>query len=110
MLRLSMTRWIVSASGYWSANWQTTCANSNPERSGVAKVKWRPALGSTAQKTLARATTLVFAIVSCLPPWLGWRRWADVGVKGNWLLIQAHHGRLGVNTAVHTSPARLPSW
>ncbi len=24
-----------------------------PERSGVAKVKWRPALGSTAQKTLA---------------------------------------------------------
>jgi len=28
-------------------------ANSKPERSGVAKVKWRPAFGSTAQKTLA---------------------------------------------------------
>ena len=29
------------------------CANSNAERSGVGKVKCRPALGSTAKKTLA---------------------------------------------------------
>src|SRR5215831_9544409 len=53
MLRLSSTKWIVSASGYCIASWNTTCANSNPDRSGVGNVKWRPAFGSTAQKTLA---------------------------------------------------------
>src|SRR5229473_835518 len=35
------------------ARWKATCANSNAERSGVGKVKCRPALGSTAQKTFA---------------------------------------------------------
>src|SRR6266478_6159933 len=35
------------------AKWNATCANSNAERSGVGNVKCRPALGSTAQKTLA---------------------------------------------------------
>ena len=48
-----MTKWMLSASGYARAKRKRTCANWNPERSGVAKVKWRPALGSTAQKTLA---------------------------------------------------------
>jgi hypothetical protein len=48
-----MTRWIVFASGYASAKVTQPWANSKPERSGVGKVKWRPALGSTAQKTLA---------------------------------------------------------
>jgi hypothetical protein len=32
---------------------QATRANSKADRSGVGEVKWRPALGSTAQKTLA---------------------------------------------------------
>src|SRR5437763_14266300 len=53
MFRLSSTKWIVFASGYAIANVTATRANSKPERSGVAKVKWRPAFGSTAQKTLA---------------------------------------------------------
>src|SRR5215813_5293451 len=53
MLRLSITKWMVLASGYASANSTVTRANSKPERSGVGKVKCRPALGSTAQKTLA---------------------------------------------------------
>src|SRR6266849_2808704 len=44
---------MVWASGYANAKVTTTWANSKPERSGVAKVKWRPALGSSAQKTLA---------------------------------------------------------
>src|SRR6266700_1390995 len=35
------------------AKWKATCANSNADRSGVGKVKCRPAFGSTAQKTLA---------------------------------------------------------
>src|SRR6266851_5778513 len=51
MFRLSITRWMVSASGYCIAKWKGICANSNAERSGVGKVKCRPALGSTAQKT-----------------------------------------------------------
>src|SRR5215471_17678306 len=44
---------MVLASGYASAKETATWANSKPERSGVAKVKCRPAFGSTAQKTLA---------------------------------------------------------
>src|SRR3954447_16471993 len=44
---------MVFAAGYCSARRERTCANSHPERSGVGKVKCRPALGSTAQKTLA---------------------------------------------------------
>jgi hypothetical protein len=44
---------MVLAFGYSSARLTTTLANSKPERSGVGKVKWRPAFGSTAQKTLA---------------------------------------------------------
>src|SRR6476659_7776212 len=44
---------MVLASGYSRANLTATWANSKPERSGVGKVKWRPAFGSTAQKTLA---------------------------------------------------------
>src|SRR5215510_11334018 len=53
MLRLSITKWMVVASGYASANSTVTRANWKPERSGVGKVKCRPAFGSTAQKTLA---------------------------------------------------------
>src|SRR5579863_9541100 len=53
MFKLSITRWMVFASGYASAKVTATWANSKPERSGVAKVKCRPAFGSTAQKTLA---------------------------------------------------------
>ena len=52
-LRLSMTRWMVSATGYVRRISSRDLANSDAERSGVAKVKWRPAFGSTAQKTLA---------------------------------------------------------
>src|SRR6266851_3738875 len=44
---------MVWASGYANAKVTTTWANSKPERSGVGKVKCRPAFGSTAQKTLA---------------------------------------------------------
>src|SRR5450755_2194605 len=44
---------MVSAAGYRQANSKATCSNSRAERSGVANVKCRPALGSTAQKTLA---------------------------------------------------------
>ena len=50
---MSITKWIVSAFGYCKAKWNRTCANWNPDRSVVGKVKCRPALGSTAQKTLA---------------------------------------------------------
>src|SRR4051794_17502117 len=53
MFRLSSTKWIVSASGYAIAKVTATRANSKPERSGVGKVKWRPAFGSTTQKTFA---------------------------------------------------------
>src|ERR1017187_1159062 len=53
MFRLSSTRWIVSASGYAIATATATRANSKPERSGVAKVKWRLAFRSTAHKTFA---------------------------------------------------------
>src|SRR3974390_245966 len=53
MFRLSITKWMVFASGYANAKVTATWANSKPERSGVAKVKCRPAFGSTAQKTLA---------------------------------------------------------
>src|SRR5665811_2598813 len=53
MLRLSMTKWMVFASGYCIARWQATWANSKADLSGVGKVKCRPAFGSTAQKTLA---------------------------------------------------------
>src|ERR1700730_14810870 len=44
---------MVLASGYSITKLTTVRANSKPERSGVAKVKCRPAFGSTAQKTLA---------------------------------------------------------
>src|SRR5215467_7552271 len=44
---------MVSACGYAIARVTATRANSKPERSGVAKVKYRPAFGSTAQKTFA---------------------------------------------------------
>src|SRR5260370_38158115 len=44
---------MVLAAGYSNAKVTRTWANSKPERSGVAKVKCRPAFGSTAQKTLA---------------------------------------------------------
>jgi len=44
---------MVAASRYCIASSQTTRANARAERSGVAKVKWRPAFGSTAQITLA---------------------------------------------------------
>src|SRR5947209_7923578 len=44
------TKWIVSASGYAIAKVTATRANSKPERSGVAKVKWRPAFGSRHRK------------------------------------------------------------
>src|SRR5512135_2844253 len=53
MLRLSRTKCTVSASRYCIASSQATRANSKAERSGVGKVKCRPAFGSTAQKTLA---------------------------------------------------------
>src|SRR5215813_7985013 len=53
MLRLSRTKCTVLASRYCIANSQATRANPKADRSGVAKVKWRPAFGSTAQKTLA---------------------------------------------------------
>src|SRR5450631_2762395 len=53
MFKLSITRWMVAASGYWRANSKATCANSTAERSGVGNVKCRPAFGSTAQKTSA---------------------------------------------------------
>src|SRR5690242_5268521 len=51
--RIVQSRWIVAASEYAIARLTATRANSKPERSGVGKVKWRPAFGSTAQKTLA---------------------------------------------------------
>src|SRR5829696_7783837 len=44
---------MVVAFWYRIARWNSTCANWYPERSVVGKVKWRPALGSTAQNTLA---------------------------------------------------------
>src|SRR5215472_15663495 len=53
MLRLSRTKCMVSESRYCIASSQMTRANSKAERSVVAKVKCRPAFGSTAQKTLA---------------------------------------------------------
>ena len=39
MFRLSITKWMVFASGYAMASVTATWANSKPERSGVAKVK-----------------------------------------------------------------------
>ena len=39
ILRLSITRWMVPASGYWRTNCAATCANSKAERSGVV---WLP--------------------------------------------------------------------
>src|SRR5438876_282146 len=44
---------MVLAAGYCIARLQANRANSKADRSQVGKVKWRPALGSTAQKTLA---------------------------------------------------------
>ena len=48
-----MTKWIVRALGTATIRSTGHLANSDPDRSGVARVKCRPAFGSTAQKTLA---------------------------------------------------------
>src|SRR5215469_7158047 len=87
MFRLSNTKWMVFASVYANAKVTATWANSKPERSGVAKVKCRPAFGSTAQKTLA-AAAFVFVIPARFPAWSCRRGWSHIGVQGDGLLIQ----------------------
>jgi hypothetical protein len=52
-LLVGSARWMVWASGYCLTMCATNCANSQPERSGVAVVKCRPVFGSTAPKMLA---------------------------------------------------------
>ena len=56
------TKWMVLTSTYSMAIWKASWANSKAERSGVAKVKWPSALGSTAQKTLAVPRRSYFVI------------------------------------------------
>src|SRR5690348_13487396 len=96
MLRLSITKWMVFASGYADAKVTATWANSKPERSGVAKVKCRPAFGSTAQKTLAVPHPLYFVILACFPSWHRRRAWPHIGVQSDRFLIQTNYRLFGV--------------
>src|SRR5215831_2510220 len=89
MLRLSITKWMVLASGSASASSTVARANSEPERSGVVKVKCRPAFGSTAQKTLAvprRSYSLSRRPSGCCR-----RRGSHIGVQGDRFLIQTDY-------------------
>lgn len=90
-----MTRWMVPASGYCMVHSKATCANSNPERSGVGKVKWRPAWGSTAQNPLA-APRLVFVIPSGFASRCGGRARTNIGMQRDRFFIHAHHRLLGI--------------
>jgi hypothetical protein len=66
----------MSASRYCMDSSQATRTNSNAERSGVANVKWRPAFGSTAQKTLVvPQCSYSLSRRASHPSWLG--RWAE---------------------------------
>src|SRR5260370_11043382 len=71
-----------------------TRANSGAERSGVGKVKWLPALGSTATKTLAVPQRLYS--LSRLPTWPGraGRGTPQIRMERDRLFVQANH-RLG---------------
>ena len=50
--KLSITKWMVSASGY-GGDLQQVIGELGGERVGVTLVKCRPVLGSTPQNTLA---------------------------------------------------------
>src|SRR6516225_872870 len=45
-------------------------------------------------ENISRAASFILVIAPSFPSRLGWRRRADVGMQGDWLLIQTHH-RLG---------------
>src|SRR5215471_14785327 len=87
---------MVLTPGYCRASSKLTRANWRPERSAVGKVKWRPALGSTAQNTWAVPERRYWlSPLASLPGWRPPDR-AQVGRQSHWLLIQAHHRLLGV--------------
>src|SRR5215472_4242814 len=96
MFRWSNTKWMVFASGYAIANVTATWANSNPERSGVAKVKWRPALGSTAQKTLAVPQRSYSLSRRASRPGAAGEVGRTIGVQGDRLFIQTDYRLLRV--------------
>ena len=89
--KLSNTKWMVFASGYASATVTATWANLNPERSGVAKVKWRLAFCLYREENIGGPAALVFVVPSCLPSWYRRRRWPHIGVQGDWLLIETNY-------------------
>src|SRR5580658_7168611 len=42
------------------------------------------------------AAALVFVVASGFPSWCSRRGWADIGMQGDWLLVQTHHWFLGI--------------
>src|ERR1041384_6201867 len=49
-----------------------------------------PRLRLYGAENISRAASFIFVIPPCFPSRLGWGRRADVGMQGDWLLIQTH--------------------
>jgi hypothetical protein len=73
-----------------------TRASSGAERSGVGKVKLPACFRFYGTEHVSRPTAFVFVVPFSDLAGADWKRWTQIAMQRDWLLIQANHGRNGI--------------
>src|SRR4029077_18000756 len=96
MFRLSITRWMVSASGVLHRQMEGYLRELKRRTVRRREGEVPARFGFYGAENVGCAAALVFVVAPCFPSWCSRRGWADVGMQRDWLLVQTHHRFLGI--------------